>query len=79
MNSRSRWSRLVGPEEAHRMRIEGRDHRRPPFVRRLLDRPPDHRLVPQVKPVEIAQRHNRAAHRIRYRLVEGQALHCWEP
>ena len=44
-------------------------------MRAALHRPPDHRLVAQVKAVEIAERNHRAAKRVRDRLVVEQALH----
>ena len=47
--------RRVGPEIAHRVRIEGRDDRRPPLGARC-DRAADHRLVAEVEAVEIAER-----------------------
>ena len=67
--------RRVGPEVAHRMRVEGRDDHRPPLVRAALHRAPDHRLVAEVEAVEIAQRDDRAAKLLRDRLVVEQALH----
>ena len=81
-NSRSRWSRVVrrkggasGLEMAHRVRVEGRDDHRPPLVEAARDRPPDHRLVAQMKAVEIAERDDAAAETLGDRLVEGQPLH----
>ena len=63
----------------HRMRIEGRDDHRPPLMRAALHRSPDHRLVAEVKAVEIAQRDDRAAQGFRDWLVVEQALHCAMP
>ena len=68
--------REVGLEEAHRMRVEGRDDHRPPLVMAAGDRSADHRLVAQVEAVEIAERDDCAAEAIGYGLVEGQPLHC---
>ena len=67
--------RRVGLEMAHRVRIEGRDHHRAALVKAARDRPPDHRLVAQMKAVEIAERDDAAAECFGDRLVEGQALH----
>ena len=60
---------------AHRMRIEGGDDDRPALVRAALHGAADHRLVAEVKAVEIAERDDRAAKGVGDRLVEGQALH----
>ncbi len=65
----------VGAEMTYRMRIERcRDHR-PSLVRTALHRASDHRLMTEVKSVEIAERDDRAAQGIGDRPVEGQALH----
>ena len=53
--------RDVGLEEAHRMRVEGRDDRGKPLVLRMMDRAADDRLMPGVKAVEIAERDHPAA------------------
>ncbi len=71
--------RGVGPEVADRVRIEGRDDDRPPLMRAALYCSPDHRLVAEVKAVEIAKRDDRAAKLVGYRLVVEQALHWWVP
>jgi hypothetical protein len=44
-------------------------------VEGALDGSPDHRLVAAVEAVEIAQRDDRAAKRVRDRRGEAQALH----
>ena len=49
------------------MRIEGRDQRRPPLGPRARDRAPDHRLVPEVKAIEIAERDDPAREMRRHR------------
>ena len=48
--------RGVGAEQAHRMRIEGRDDRRSSGGARGGDGALDHRLVSEVESIEIAQR-----------------------
>ena len=53
--------RRIGPEEAHRMRIEGRDQHRPPFRAGAADGAAHHRLVALVEAVEIAERDDAAA------------------
>jgi hypothetical protein len=45
------------------VRIEGGDQRRPPFGAGALDRAADHRLVPEVKSIEIAERDDAPAKR----------------
>ena len=47
--------RDVGLEEAHRMRVEGRDDRGAPLVLRMAHRAADDRLMPGVEAVEIAE------------------------
>ena len=46
---------------AHGVRVEGRDDHRPPLMRAALHRAPYHRLVAEVKAIEIAERDDRAA------------------
>src|SRR3546814_604484 len=53
--------RDVGLEEAHRMRVEGRDDRGKPLVLRMMHRAADDRLMPGVETVEIAERDHAAA------------------
>ena len=67
--------RHVGFEEAHRMRVEGRDDRRAPVVLGMMHRAADHRLVPGVKAVEIAERDDAAAQRTLDAFVAVEADH----
>ena len=81
-DSRSRCSSVVrrnqrrfGRKIAHRMRIEGRDQRRPALDAGAIDGAADHRLVAEVKSVEIAERDDAAAKMGRNRRAPIQALH----
>lgn len=65
----------VGAEEMARMRIEGRDDRRTPFLPRPCDGAPDHRLMAGVETVEIAEGDHPAAKRRRERCLASQSLH----
>ena len=56
--------RLVGPEEAARMRLEGQRRRRPAQRRGALARGRDHRPVAAMHAVEIADGDHRAAQRV---------------
>ena len=67
--------RQIGPEEARRVRIEGRDQGRPALGPRARDGAADHRLVAGMKSVEIAERDDAAAKRGRNRRAPVQALH----
>ena len=67
--------RRVGLEEAHRMRIEGRDQRRPSLGPGALDRTADNRLMSKVKPVEVSQRDDSAAQPGWNRRAAVQPLH----
>jgi hypothetical protein len=57
------------------MRIEGRDQRRPPVRAGARHRPPDHRLVPEMEAVEIAQRDDPARQMLGDNRAPVQALH----
>ena len=57
------------------MRIEGRDQSRPPLGAGARDGAAHHRLVALVKSVEIAERDDAAAKRVRNRRAPVQALH----
>ncbi|KAI1692990.1 hypothetical protein DdX_20911 [Ditylenchus destructor] len=76
-----RWSSVVRRKGAvsggrtHRVGVEGRDDRRTALGTRAFDRAADHRLVPPVKPVEIAERDDPAAKMRRYRDRSVQPLH----
>ena len=59
--------RDVGLEEAHRVRIEGRDQSRPALGAGARDGAADHRLVAGVKSIEIAERDDAAAQALRNR------------
>ena len=67
--------RQVRLEEAHRMRIEGRDQHRPPLGAGARHGAAHHRLVALVKSVEIAERDDAAAKCVRNRRAPVQALH----
>ena len=56
--------RDVGLEEAHRMRVEGRDDRGAALVTRMADGTADDRLMPGVEAVEIAERDHPATQRV---------------
>ncbi len=57
--------RQIRLEEAHRVRVESRDDDRAPLVMAARDRPPDDRLVAEVKTVEIAEREDAPAKLVR--------------
>ena len=67
--------RRIGPEVAHRMRIEGGDHCRAALVLRPAHRFADDCLVTEMKSVEIAQREDRAVQAGRERLSVIDANH----
>ena len=70
---RERWR--VGAEQPRRVRVEGRNQGRTTLGPRLGQRPPDHRLVPEVKAVEVAERDDAAAQRIGHDAPSDDALH----
>src|SRR3546814_7037683 len=63
----------VGLEEAHRMRVEGRDDRGAAVILRMMHRAADDRLMPGVEAVEIAERDHPAAQRIGDAIVAVEA------
>ena len=67
--------RQVRLEEAHRVRIEGRDQHRAALGAGARDGAAHHRLVALVKAVEIAERDDAAAKCVRNRRAPVQALH----
>src|SRR3546814_14391879 len=67
--------RQVRLEETHRMRIERCDQGRAGFGARAIDRRADHRLVPAMKSVEIAERGHPAAKMCRNRRAAVQPTH----
>jgi len=67
--------RRVGFEDAHRMRIEGRDDRGAPVVLGMMHRAADHRLVSGVKAVEISKRDDAATQRTLDTFVAVEADH----
>ena len=82
-NSRWRWSRLVSRKGG----VSGRKKRTGwgskvatstgrPFGAGALDRAADHRLVPVVKSIEIAERDDAPAKRLRNRRAAVQPLHA---
>ena len=70
--------RNVRLEMPHRVRVEGGDDHRPPHVEAERDRAVHHRLVAEVKAVEIAEREDGAAELVGDGLVVEQPLH-WAP
>jgi hypothetical protein len=58
------------------MGIEGGDQGRTPFAACALDGTADHRLVPDVESVEIAERDDAAAKPLRNRRAAVQPLHA---
>jgi hypothetical protein len=70
----AKW-RCVGPEMADWMRVEGRHDDRPPLVGAALHCPANHRLVAEVKSIEITERDDCSAQVFGNRLVAGQSLH----
>ena len=67
--------RRLGPEKAHRMRVEGRDQRGRVALLRQRHRAPDHRLMPQMKAVEIAKRDHPAAQALADLVIPPDAFH----
>ena len=67
--------RRIGPEQAHRVGIERRDDDGAAFGPRPVYRAADHRLMPAVKAIEIAERHDAPAQMRRYRPGIVQAHH----
>jgi hypothetical protein len=67
--------RRVGAEVAHRMGIEGRDQSWPPLRACAGHGAADHRLVPGMKPIEIAERDDPPAKRPGNRRAAVQPLH----
>ena len=67
--------RQVGLEKADGVGVEGGDDDRPPLVEAALDRSPDHRLVAEMKSVEIAERDDASPEVVGDAAGEGQALH----
>jgi len=57
------------------MWIEGGDDHGSPLVEAALDRPPDNRLVTEVKSVEIAEGDDAPAKRVGDAAFKGQPLH----
>ncbi len=68
--------RHIGLEEAHRMRVEGRDDRRAALRLRPVDRLARHRLMPAMEAVEIAERNHSAAQRLRDLVSVIEPSHC---
>jgi len=67
--------RIVGPEQAARMRLEGHDAQRRAQGLRLLARRPQHGLMAAMHAVEIAERHNGAPRRRRQGRIMPEYLH----
>src|SRR5690349_3564591 len=67
--------RYVGPEMAHRMRVEGGDDNRPAHMEAHCDGAAHHRLVAQMEAVEIAKRDHRPAKGVGNRLIMLEMLH----
>jgi len=57
------------------VRVEGRDDRGAAGGTRTLDRAANHRLVPQVKSIEIAERDIAPAKALGHRRAAGKPLH----
>jgi len=68
--------RHAGPEELHGMRIERRGDHRPPLVEGARDGAARHRLVAEVKTVEIAERDDAPLETVGDSAGEGEPLHC---
>ena len=68
--------RGVRPEELHRVRIEGRDDHRALLLARPADRLARDRLMPLVKPVEIAERDDGTAQGRRHLFAMVEPPHC---
>ena len=71
--------RHIGLEEAHRVRVEGGDDHRAALMKAALDRAPDHRLVAEMKAIEIAERDDASPQAFGDAAGECQALHCQRP